>query len=176
MEPLRLIQPGPADAEAIAEYRAAFPAEGLRVTPEPERIPGLDGLEAFPSVEEWLRYTEAQRGRISWFLTVRERDGRVVGCACLRHRLEYDDDDPDFASHIGYSIRPDAQGRGYGKAQLRLVLREARRLGLQEVRIICRDINLASGRVIQGCGGRFVDALHGEESGMTVYRWDVPTA
>ena len=175
MDTLQLVQPSAAWAEAIREYRDAFPAERLRVTLEPDRIPGLDMLEQFPTVEAWLRFVETQQDRISWFLTVREGDGRIVGCACLRHRLEYDDDDPDFASHIGYSVRPDEQGRGYGKAQLRLVLREARRLGLGDVRIICRDLNTASRRVIEGCGGRFLDALHGEESGLTVYRYDVPT-
>ena len=173
MERLILSPVTPADAADIAAYRAAFPEEGTQATPDPDRIPGLDRLEEYPRVEDWLRACGEEEGRISWFLTRRERDGKLVGCCCLRHSLAYDDDDGDFASHIGYSVRPDEQGKGYGREQLRLLLAQARAVGLPRVRLICQDVNRASAAVIRSCGGVFAGAVRGEESGMTVERYDI---
>lgn len=173
MDEIRLAEPTQADAERIAEYRAEFPRS--QVTCDPDRIPGLDGLEDFDSVADWLRYCETMRGKITWYMAVRNSDDRIVGFCCLRHRLEYDDDDPEFASHIGYSIRPSQRCRGYAKAQLRLALQKAREAGIITARVICLDSNEGSNRTILACGGRRVDALYGPESGLTVNRYDVPT-
>ena len=170
---LRLVRPSGAYAEQIEAYRAAFPAGRMQATPDPERIPGMDGLENCGDVREWLLSMEAREGRVSWYMAVRASDGKVVGFSCLRHTLEEDDDEPPFASHIGYSVRPDEQGKGYGTEQLKLVLQEAKRLGIRPVRIICRDSNEASRRTIVSCGGQYRDSLYGEESGMTVCRFDV---
>ena len=175
MDEIRLIRPTAAYAAQIAEYRAEFPSERMRVTLDPERIPGMDYLEDFGSVAEWLDFCEGQQGRISWYMAVRACDGKIVGFCCLRHRLEYDDDDIDFASHIGYSVRPSERRKGYAKEQLRLVLGEAAGLGIDTVRIVCRDINEGSNRTIIANGGRFVGSLYGEESGITVNRYDIST-
>ncbi len=175
MDELQLIRPTPAWAEAIATYRASFPDDRTQVTADPDRIPGLDGLEEYDSVPAWLAYCATMEGRISWYMAVRKRDGKIVGFCCLRHRLEYDDDDPPFASHIGYSVRPEERGKGYAKEALRLLLREAKKTGLDTVRVICRDLNEGSRRTILANGGRYVDTVRGEESGLTVLRFDVPT-
>ena len=172
---IRLLRPSAEDAERIAEYRAEFPSDRMRVTLDPDRIPGLDYLEAYDSVQDWLRFCETMAGKISWFMAVRKDDEKIVGFCCLRHGLEYDDDDIEFASHIGYSIRPSERGKGYAKEQLRLALIEAKALGLQRVRIVCRDCNIGSIRTIMANGGVFVDAIHGEESGLTIHRYDIPT-
>ena len=175
MDTLQLVPPSAEYAEQIEAYRAEFPSERMQVTFDPERIPGLEHIEEYGSVREWLRFCDSMRGRISWYMSVRPADGRIVGFCCLRHALEYDDDDLDFASHIGYSIRPSERGKGYAKEQLRLVLRKARELGLDTVRVVCRDINIGSVRTILANGGVYVDSLHGEESGLTIHRYDLPT-
>ena len=175
MEKLRLVKPTTEYISQIEDYLASFPEDRMQVTYDPERIPGLDYLEDFEKVAEWLAFCESMKDKISWYLTVRESDGKVVGCCCLRHKLEYDDDDPDFASHIGYSVRPDERRKGYAKEQLRLALKEAHELGIETVRIICRDINIGSNKTILANGGVFVDAVYGEESGLTVNRYDVKT-
>lgn len=173
MEDIRLVPVTAADAQRAAAYRAAFPAERERVTFDPERIPGMDGLESCGSVEEWLRGCEAMAGRVTWFMSVRASDGKVIGFLVLRHSLEEDDDDIGFASHIGYSIRPDERGRGYAKRQLQLGLRQARSIGLSRVRLVCCDSNTASDRTIRACGGVYVDSIVGEESGLRINRYDV---
>ena len=173
MPGLFLVRPFLAGAQKIEAYRAEFPAEGMPVTFDPERIPGLDFLENYDSAADWLRFCESMAGKISWYMTVRESDGKAVGFLCLRHRLEYDDDDPEFRSHIGYSIRPGERRKGYGRTQLRLGLEKAREIGLPKVRVICRDTNIASNKTILANGGVYVDTIHGEESGMNVNRYDI---
>ena len=174
MSRIKLIKASAEYAERILEYRAEFPVERMRVTYDPSRIPGMDYLEKYENVLEWIQFCEDMTDKITWYMAVRESDGKIVGFIVFRHKLEYDDDDPDFASNVGYSIRPSERRKGYAKEQLRLVLQEAKRLGMDHVRIICRDINIGSNRTILANGGKFVDAIYGEESGMTVHRYDVP--
>lgn len=174
MEDIKLVKPTEEYAQQIADYRAEFPSERMRVTYDPDRIPGMDYLEEYENVHEWLDFCEGMKDKISWFMSVRSSDGKIVGFSCLRHKLEYDDDDEDFASHIGYSVRPSERLKGYAKEQLKLVLGKAHELGIDTVRIICRDINIGSNRTILACGGIYVDSIYGEESGMTVNRYDIP--
>lgn len=170
---IKLICPAKDLAGQILEYRNEFSTDAERITYIPQRIPGLDHLEEYGSVSEWLDHCEEQKDRISWFLSVRKSDGRIVGACCLRHRLEYDDDDPEFASNIGYSVRPSERGKGYGNEQMRLLLEEARKAGLDRVRVICVDSNEKSRKVILNNGGRYIDSLYGDESGLTVLRYDI---
>jgi predicted acetyltransferase len=57
--------------------------------------------------------------------------------------------------HIGYSIVPWQQRRGYATRALALVLPVARTLGLKRVSLTCDDDNVASRKVIQANGGVF---------------------
>lgn len=173
MDKLILVQPTEADAEKLEAYRAEFPAGRLQVTADPDRIPGMDGMEEFESVSDWISYMKTMEGKISWYMTVREKDRKVVGMIAMRHSLEYDDDDEDFASHIGYSIRPSEQRKGYAKEQLRLCLQKAKEAGLETVRLVCRDINIGSGKTILANGGVYLDSIYGEESGLTIDRYDI---
>lgn len=170
---LRLIPIGIDHAGEAEAYRAEFPPSRERVTFVPERIPGLDRLEEFPSAADWLRSVESERGRIERFMLVRGASPRALGFCTLRRKLEYDDDDPEFASHIGYSVRPSERGRGYGRELLRLALEKARELGLEKLRLVCVDTNTASIRVITANGGRPITPVYGAESGLTVNRYDI---
>lgn len=173
MNELELIRPSAADAENISVYRAEFPADRMRVTYVPNRIPGMDHLEEYGDVSDWLHYVETMAGKITWYMSVRKSDGKTVGFLCLRHKLEYDDDDIEFASNIGYSVRPSERGKGYGKEQLCLALKKAKALGLHQVRIVCRDTNTASRNIILANGGIYADTIHGAESGLNVCRYDI---
>ncbi len=171
METLRLIQASEEYAEQIKEYRNEF--EDLNVTHIRGRIPGLSYLEEYDDVRDWLQYTNAFTGKVTWYMTIREADDRIIGFVCIRNKLEYDDDDTAFASHIGYSIRPSEQGKGYAKEQLKLALKKAEEAGIETVRLVCRDTNTASRKTIEACGGRYIDSIYGEESGATVLRYDI---
>lgn len=173
MNRIKLIKASAEYAEKILEYRSEFPAKRMRVTYDPSRIPGMDYLEKYDNVLEWLQFCEDMSDKMTWYMAVREGDGKIVGFIVFRHKLEYDDDDIEFASNFGYSVRPSERGKGYAKEQLKLGLQKAKELGLNKVRIVCRDINVGSNKTILANGGVYVDMIHGEESRMNINRYDI---
>jgi len=75
----------------------------------------------------------------------------LIGLVDLRHALT-----PSLereGGHIGYSVRPTEQRKGYATRMLSMTLEKARQLGLRRVLITCDKKNVASARVIQKCGG-----------------------
>ena len=60
---------------------------------------------------------------------------------------------PQVLGHIGYSIVPWLQGKGYAKAGLALLLPHARARGLEYVELTTDADNIASQRVIRANGG-----------------------
>ena len=86
----------------------------------------------------------------STFWLVEEND--IVGVSSLRHRLT--DRLKLLGGHIGFGVRPSAQGRGVAKELLKRTLVRAGELGITDVMIICLKDNVASARVIQANGGQ----------------------
>lgn len=124
---------------------------------------GVGGL-ADLSVPEWLLLLEQKKrpetcpeGLVpdSTFLCVRQSDDRLVGMINIRHQLN--DYLLNYGGHIGYSIRPDERGKGYGGEQLHLALLFCRELGLPRVLLTCEPKNEASKRVIVSQGGVLED-------------------
>ncbi len=173
MNEIKWIKPAAEYAKRIEDYRAEIPAERERVTYDPSRIPGMDYLEKYDNVLDWLQFCENVSDKLTWYMAFRERDNKIVGFIVFRHKLEYDDDDIEFASNFGYSVCPSERGKGYAKEQLRLGLQKAKAFGLDKVRIVCRDINIGSNKTILANGGVYVDMIHGEESGLNVNRYDI---
>ena len=71
MSDIRLVRPSEEYIKQIEEYRSEFPSERMRVTYDPDRIPGMDHLEKYSSVSEWLEFCRSMEGKISWFMSVR---------------------------------------------------------------------------------------------------------
>jgi predicted acetyltransferase len=80
-----------------------------------------------------------------------EHRGHIVACARLR--LELTPDLENEGGHVGYDVRPSMRRLGHGTALLRLVLAEARALGIERVRVTCDDDNIGSVKVIERNGG-----------------------
>ena len=59
--------------------------------------------------------------------------------------------------HIGYAIAPQYRGKGYGKELLRLLLREARDMGIGRALVTIRLDNLPSRAVALANGGVITD-------------------
>lgn len=173
MSDIKLIKPSVEYAQKIADYRAEFPDERERVTYDPSRIPGMDYLEKYDNVLDWLKFCENMFDKLTWYMAFRESDSKIVGFIIFRHKLEYDDDGTEFASNIGYSICPSERGKGYAKEMLRLGLLEAKAFGLDKVRIVCCDTNIGSNKTILANGGVYVDTIHGDVSGLNVNRYDI---
>jgi predicted acetyltransferase len=78
-----------------------------------------------------------------WLVT---NGDRVIGEIRLRHKLTPALE--QVGGHIGYAIRPSERGRGYATKMLRLVLKEAKKMGLKRVLLTCDPGNVASARVM----------------------------
>lgn len=88
-------------------------------------------------------------------------DGKAVGFLNLRLRLS------DFllnhGGHIGYSVRPSEQGKGYATAMLSQGIRAAISKNITKILVTCDETNLASRAVILKNGGVLEDIREGTE-------------
>ena len=82
-------------------------------------------------------------------------DGVPVGFGKVRHCLT--DALRTAGGHIGYAIAPQYRGKGYGKELLRLLLREARDMGIGRALVTIRLDNLPSRAVALANGGVITD-------------------
>lgn len=99
-------------------------------------------------------------------------NGEIVGVSSLRHRMT--DRLKRLGGHIGFGVRPSAQGRGIAKELLRLTLIEAGRLGISDVLVICLKSNTASSRVIQANGGKLESEYSVPEYAGKLQRYVIP--
>lgn len=81
--------------EQIKEYISVYEAD-MRVTYDENAIPGLDGISDIATVRDFIDYTQEMEGKVSWFLSLRKSDGKLIGALVLRHDLSYDQDDGDL--------------------------------------------------------------------------------
>ena len=87
-----------------------------------------------------------------------------VGFGNLRHFLT--EALSNAGGHIGYGIAPQYRGKGYGKELLRLLLIEAKKIGLEKVLITIHSDNIASQKVALANGGVIT-----EKTEERVYIW-----
>ena len=85
------------------------------------------------------------------FLLIRKNDNKIIGCANLRWNLTKKV--LKFGGHIGYSIRPTERRKGYNKINLYLILKEAKKIGLDKVMLDCSVNNYGSDKTIKSLGG-----------------------
>jgi predicted acetyltransferase len=92
-------------------------------------------------------------------------DGEFCGHISLRWQTGSDALPPHVLGHVGYAVVPWKRARGYATAALRLVLDEARGIGLSQLEITAEPGNEASRRVIERNGGRLVAEFVNERYG-----------
>jgi predicted acetyltransferase len=98
-------------------------------------LPDGSTVERLPSITRWM-----------W-------DGEFCGSIGLRWADGTTDLPPTCLGHIGYSVVPWKQRRGYATAALAAMLPQARALGLPFVEITTDESTLISQRVIKANGG-----------------------
>lgn len=91
---------------------------------------------------------------------VLDENGDAIGIVRMRHYLN--DRLKECGGHIGYYIRHDQRGKGYGKEILRQALTELKKLGEERALLTVDMDNIASIRVIEANGGVF--ASEGQNS------------
>ena len=142
------------DAFAQWEYTAALPADENGLT---NPFHGVSYEEYKEKVLPRLISYEHPVGMPDWFVPETYYylwdEGRLVGEFRIRHRLT--EALRNGAGHIGYSIRKDARGRGYGTEGLRLTLEIARRIVPEdEIYLRVNRDNVASQKVMLKNGAR----------------------
>ncbi len=99
-------------------------------------------------------------------------DSEIVGVSNLRHRMT--ERLRLLGGHIGFGVRPSAQGRGVAKELLKQTLTQAGHLGMSEVLVICLEENIASSRVIEANGGRLESEYSVPEYDGLLRRYAIP--
>lgn len=97
---------------------------------------------------------------------------RIIGTGRIRHGLTKNL--LKFGGHIGYAIRPSEWNKGYGTIQLKLLLQEARKLGIKRILVTCDKDNVGSARVIEKNGGileNILDQVADGKRHMTCRYW-----
>ncbi|SGY87934.1 GNAT family N-acetyltransferase [Moritella viscosa] len=79
----------------------------------------------------------------------------------------------DFIGHIGYETRPSARGKGVAKFMLSTIQKVAL---TGDVMISCDPTNLASRKVIESCGARFINEYYYEAEVQQVRRYQLSSA
>lgn len=97
-----------------------------------------------------------------------DRNNTAVGMVRMRHYLN--DALRDHGGHIGYFIRREQRGKGYGSAALHHALAELRKLGETRALLTVDNNNPASIGVIEANGGRLASSGT-DESGRTFGRY-----
>ena len=123
-----------ADAAAFLASMEDREAKGPAIT-----LPDGSAAKRLPGFKRWL-----------W-------DGEFCGSIGLRWQPGTTALPPYCLGHIGYSVVPWKQRLGYAKSALRLILPEAKAVGLPYVEITTDPDNIASQRVIEANGGILVE-------------------
>jgi predicted acetyltransferase len=92
-------------------------------------------------------------------------DGSFSGTISMRWQQGTDALPAHVLGHIGYTVVPWKRRRGYAGEALRVVLERARAVGLGRVEITTEPENIASRRVIEKNGGRFVEEFVNDSYG-----------
>lgn len=114
---------------------------------------------SFEEFQEWLKAKQIeseQEGLVdgwkvpstTFWLYV---DGVPVGFGNLRHFLT--EALSKAGGNIGYGIAPQFRGKGYGNILLKLLLQEARKIGLEKVLVTIHLDNIPSQKVALANGG-----------------------
>ena len=123
-----------ADAAAFLASMEDREAKGPPIT-----LPDGSAAKRLPGFRRWL-----------W-------DGEFCGSIGLRWQPGTAELPPHCLGHVGYAIVPWKQRLGYATSALRLILPEARAVGLPYVEITTDPDNIASQRVIEANGGVLVE-------------------
>lgn len=129
------------DLDAIAADADAFLAscEDLDARGAPIILPDGSRVARLPGFQRWM-----------W-------DGDFAGSVGLRWQTGTPELPAWCHGHVGYSVVAWKRRRGYATAALRMMLPEARRIGLPYVEVVTGVDNAASQRVIAANGGTLVE-------------------
>lgn len=168
---MKLIEPTIEYDRQIQAYRREYLASGASIS-------GAGSLMRFENTQDWLDHVErykspetTPRDRVptTQYIYVREQDNKIVGLIQIRHCLN--ESLAKYSGHIGYSVAPSEQRKGYASQMLSLALMKCRELGIDRVLITCVPENEGSRRTIQKNGGAYESTVFEPEKGRFLERY-----
>lgn len=88
-------------------------------------------------------------------------ENMIVGMINIRTNIERSPFLRMYGGHIGYAIRKELRGKGFGKRMLEeLLCLASDEFGLKEVMVTCLKGNTASRRLIESVGGKYLDMIY----------------
>ena len=167
---LRMLRPE--DESSFREAVEAF----RRETPPFSFAFGFDGAGSFAEyasrLEGYSRGIGVPENFVPNTFLVGVVAGAIVGRLSLRHTLN--EGLANIGGHIGYGVVPSQRRRGFASEMLRQAIPRCAALGIERALITCDVDNVASRRVIEGCGGIFERIIDDAESGVPKRRYWLP--
>lgn len=166
---MTLESPTLADKEELLQLQADFQRNN-------EIMHGDSYLSETPRFEDWLALQviladEAllPEDRVAGVTLLVKYQEKIIGIVNLRYWLN--DYLLHFGGHIGYSLKAEYRNKGYGTELLALVLKVARKKGINPILITCDVENVGSARVIEKNGGVLENIVIEPESKRQVKRY-----
>lgn len=157
---LFLTRPSVAYVETFIDALREFHAEGNFVYQDIDQVAAdVSAFVAQLRNDENRELVAADRvPETHYWLLRRDHDtDTFVARGSIRHDLT--EHLRHIGGHIGYAVRPSERRKGYGTEILRLMLPEAKRLGINPVLITCDADNVGSRKIIERNGGQFENAV-----------------
>ena len=169
MNDVRLVKPQLELEEEYLSFYQEWKESGENMVPwviskDPSDFQGM--LKELSNQEKGIGVKEGWVSDSTFWLV--DNQHRVLGATNIRHQLtEYL---YNAGGHIGYGIRPLERWKGYATKLLELSLIEAKKLGINDVLVVCDAGNVGSERTIIKNGGR-PDTDYIEEDGNVIKRY-----
>ena len=105
----------------------------------------------------------------SVFFLLDEERNILLGAVNIRHYLN--ENLLKYAGHIGDGIRPSERGKGYGTKIIAFALEECKKLGINNVLMVCDKENIASAKTIIKNGGILENEIISEKGKIEQRYW-----
>lgn len=139
----------------------------------------LDGYTFEQTLERCLNLENKEyaqklgKAQAKTFLLIRKEDDKIIGALNIRWNLPKEAQ--QFGGNMGYGIRPTERRKGYNKINLYLGLREAQKIGLEKVKLVCETNNIGSVKTIEALGGTLEQTTIDPSDGLltSIYSFNV---
>ena len=160
---LKLVKPDkkylPSVIDAVTEYRSAPAIFTIHAVDKMIAAADNNFAEYFIDTEKDSLGIDLKPNYVAHTVFWLIDNDKYIGTFDLRHKLTPDLE--KIGGHIAYQIRPAEQRKGYAYEGLKLCMKKAQFLGLNEVLLTCKADNIASygvmHKAIQQTGGKEIE-------------------
>lgn len=127
----------------------------------------------FQMYEDHSKGINLPKGHVSGTTYWLVEGNNFIGRGGIRHELN--DFLIKYGGHIGYYIKKEYWGMGYGTLLLKLLLEKVTDLGIKKALLTCDIENIASARVIEKNGGKKIDMIDVtvDDKVRSIYRYEI---